>query len=972
MKRLLSVVVLIVSLFIVQAQSEYVNPLVGTDQHGHTFPGAIVPFGAIQPSPDTRLEGWDGCSAYHYSDNRIYGFSHTHLSGTGCSDYGDVLVMPFIGEPSIDKDLYSSTFSHKNETAQAGYYAVKMDNGIQVELTCSKYVAMHRITFPSKGKRGIVLDMTHRDKVLASAISCEKDEIVGFRRSEAWNPNQYCAYSIKTSSPIAHVEYYLDDNLVKGADVRGENCKAIIYFDESVKSVILKVAISAVDIEGAQRNQTEFIDFDFDKLHTTATEVWNQELGKIKVESKDKEILGNFYTALYHCYTSPYLYSDIDGRYRGQDGEIHVVDGKHKMYTVFSLWDTYRALHPLLTLIDRKRTEDFLYTFINQYREGGMLPVWELSAYETWCMIGYHSIPVILDAYIKGIHPYDVNEMLQAMIHSAKLNRLGRTEYAKYGYIPGDMENESISKTLEYAYDDWCIAQFAKLIGNNDVYEEFIERAYFYRNILDPNGFMHGKVNGGFIEPFDPTEVNNYFTEANSWQYSTYVPHDIPGYIQIMGGRQRTEDFLDQLFHGSSVMTGRNQSDITGIIGQYAHGNEPSHHAIYLYNYIGRYDKTIELAKQIMTKLYTTQADGLCGNEDCGQMSAWYVLSSLGFYPVCPGSNIYDLGYLMFDRATIQLENGKQIIIRKIGKGSNVARITINGTSVNIMNFRYEDIENGGEIVFEMTNRESIQGKAIPAANIHHYPPTIPYFSTDQKNFSNELNVSILKYQPKGNNVVFDDKILNETVIYYTTDGSTPAPTHGTLYTKPITLHENTTLKAIAYHKNLGASRIAIAHYTQYNKDKSVNYITKPDPQYFAGGEDGLIDGMQSSTNWRVGGWQGFTGDFEAIIDLQSGKYIHSVTASCLEDTRAWIFYPKQIEVYISKDGVNYELFGQIPGIGSVKSEETKTHEFTVKGDAVGRYLKIKVANYGTLPEWHISAGQQAWLFMDEIKIDAE
>ncbi|MBO7648707.1 MAG: GH92 family glycosyl hydrolase [Bacteroidales bacterium] len=564
-------------------QSQYVNPLVGTAEHGHTFPGAIVPFGAVQVSPDTRLEGWDGCSGYHYTDNRIYGFSHTHLSGTGCSDYGDVLIMPFTGTPSIHNSEYSSTFSHKNEHANAGYYHVMLNNGIYVELTAGKRVAMHRYTFPKKGAKGFVIDLTHRDKVLASGITINGNEIVGFRRSEAWNPDQYCAFSIIPSSPIQKIEFYKDDKLVKETDVRGENCKAIVYFSEKVKTVTLNVAISAVDIAGAMNNQKELQGKTIEQVMAEAVAAWDKELGKIKVESANKEYLKTFYTALYHCFTSPYLYSDLDGRYRGQAGEIHEGDGKHQMYTVFSLWDTYRSLHPLLNIIDRKRTEDFLYTFMQHYRQGGMLPVWELSAFETWCMIGYHSVPVILDAYVKGIHPYNPQEMLKAMVHSAKLDKLGRTEYARYGYLPGDADNESVSKTLEYAYDDWCISEFARLIGDDKTKNEFAERALFYRNILDPNGFMHGKINGGFVEPFNPTEVNNFYTEANSWQYSTYAPQDLPGYIKMMGGMERTESFLDRLFTSSSVMTGREQSDITGVIGQYAHGNEPSHHAAYLY-----------------------------------------------------------------------------------------------------------------------------------------------------------------------------------------------------------------------------------------------------------------------------------------------------------------------------------------------------------------------------------------------------
>ena len=630
MKKIASLLITVLAVATSFAQSQYVNPFVGTAEHGHTYPGAILPFGAMQLSPDTRLDGWDGCSGYHYSDSRIYGFSHTHLSGTGCSDYGDILVTPFIGDPSVVNEKYALSFSHKNENAEPGYYVVKFDNGITAEMTAANYVGVHRYTFPKEGKHGIIVDLQHRDKTLESSMTMKANDLVGYRRSEAWNDDQYCAFSLKTSVPAESVVYYVDDKPVNVKEIKGTNCKAVLYFPERVKEVTVKVAISAVDVEGAINNQTEVRDFNFDKVHKNATGIWNKELGKIDVSSDNEEFLRVFYTALYHCFTSPYLYSDLDGRYRGEDNRIHKVEGGHKVYTVFSLWDTYRTLHPLLNIIDQKRSGDFLYTFMNQYRQSGYLPMWELSAYETWCMIGYHAVPVVLDAYVKGIKDFSAEEMLKAMITTANLNKLGRPEYAKYGFVPGNMENESVSKTLEYAYDDWCIAMFARALGDNSIYDEYIRRAQSYKNLIDNNGFMHGRMNGGFATPFNPREVNNFYTEANCWQYTTYVPHDFTTYIELMGGPNRMERFLDRLFNSSSEMAGRDQADITGVIGQYAHGNEPSHHAAYLYNYVGKPDKTQAMVKKILTSLYSSKPDGLCGNEDCGQMSAWYVMSSLG------------------------------------------------------------------------------------------------------------------------------------------------------------------------------------------------------------------------------------------------------------------------------------------------------------------------------------------------------
>lgn len=981
------------------AQTQYVNPFVGTAEHGHTYPGAIMPFGAIQLSPDTRLEGWDGCSAYHYSDGRIYGFSHTHLNGTGCEDYGDILVTPFAGDPSVINEKYALSFSHQNENAEPGYYVVKFDNGITAEMTAANYVGMHRYTFPKEGKHGIIVDLQHRDKTLASSMTMKANDLVGYRRSEAWNPDQYCAFSLKTSVPAESVVYYVNDKPVNVKEVKGTNCKAVLYFPENVKEVIVKVAISAVDVDGAIHNQTEVKDFNFDKVRKNATEAWNGELSKIKVETDNEEYLRVFYTALYHCFTSPYLFSDLDGRYRGEDQQIHKVEGDHKMYTVFSLWDTYRALHPLLNIIDQKRSGDFMYTFMNQFRQSGYLPMWELSAYETWCMIGYHAVPVVLDAYMKGIKGFPADEMLKAMILTANLNKLGRPEYAKYGFVPGDMENESVSKTLEYAYDDWCIAMFAKYLGDDKVYDEYIRRAQSYKNIMDNNGFMHGRMNGGFATPFNPREVNNFFTEANCWQYTTYVPHDFTTFIEMMGGLQRMERFLDRLFNSSSEMAGRDQADITGVIGQYAHGNEPSHHAAYLYNYVGAPYKTQEVVKRILTTLYSSKPDGLCGNEDCGQMSAWYVMSSLGFYPVCPGSNQYVIGYPLFKSATVRLENGKQIVITKDSEKPYIQSVMLNHKPLKRSYITYEEISNGATIEFVMGDTPSstwgVGKDNIPVSkiDIQKRIVPVPVFSTDKVSFQDRTKIAIrmpeVSFDNSTRKVTAEEKSKMEKVtseekakpmnvsrfqavddglykIYYTLDGREPSPQTGVLYTNPIAIDRNVTLKAIAVDVKGNTSKVAVAHYVRYTRDKDLTYITKPNPQYFAGGEVGLVDNLRGKVNYRIGGWQGFTTDCEVVIDLREKKPVTQVGAGCLEEQRAWIFYPQGMEVYVSDDGKDYKLFGKTT-LNVTRSEGAHIQDLNVKGKATARYVKIIIKNYGKLPEWHLSAGQQSWLFVDEV-----
>lgn len=963
--------------------TQYVNPFVGTDFHGHTYPGAIVPFGAVQLSPDTRLDGWDGCSAYHYSDSVVYGFSHTHLSGTGCSDYGDVLLMPFIGTPSIINTAYCSNFSHENETATPGYYSVLLDkNKIFVELTASQYVGVHRYTFPKDDSlKGFIIDLKHRDVVNSSSFAqVDKKVLVGHRNSYAWNPHQNLAFAIKTSKPIQRIDYYIDDQLVENVDstgIEGKNCKAVVYFKSNVSTVEIKVAISAVDIQGAQNNMTEVKRKRFDKVKEEAQNQWNQALEKIKVETPDLELKRNFYTALYHCMTSPYLFSDLDGRYRGQDQQIHQVENGRKIYTVFSLWDTYRALHPLLTLIDRQRTEDFLYSFMKHYEQGGMLTFWELAGYETWCMIGYHSVPVILDAYIKGIDNYDHESMLQAMIESAKLNKLGRPEFAQYGYIPGDKEHESVSKTLEYAYDDWCIAQFAKAIGNNDVYQEFIERSQYYKNILDRKGFMHPKINGGFITPFDPTEVNNHFTEANSWQYSTYVPHDFETYIQLIGGEASAEAFIDSLFATSSSMGGRKQVDITGLIGQYAHGNEPSHHAAYLYNYLGKSWKTQELVRRILKSLYTSKPDGLCGNEDCGQMSAWYVLSSLGFYPVCPGDNQYAIGSPLFDRATIQLENGKNIQIWCYNQKPENCYITLASIQQKTLKqsfFTYDDIKDGALIEFSMSETPNKQlGSEYnwrPKSKVASTITMVPYFSTSNKSFGDSMLLEIKLYEPSSrlrNRQFAYPKQTDQ--IYYTLDGSTPTLA-STKYEEPFFINTTTTLRAAAFNEKTGFSKVVEGNYVQFIKDKMISIKSTYGSQYTAGGDDGLIDNIRGAENFRLGGWQGYQDqDFEATVDLLSVKEINEIGAGFLEDIKSWIWFPNKVTFEISDDNEHFELYGTVENTHPDNDYTPKVEDFSVKKKANARYIRVKAENYGTIPDWHLGAGYPAYIFIDEILI---
>ena len=648
----------------------YVNPFIGTGGHGHTYPGASAPFGMIQLSPDSRYDGWDGCSGYHYSDSTIYGFSHTHLSGTGVSDYGDLLIVPQIGKPRIDPGYlsdkgYQAKFSHENESASPGYYSVKLeDPEIDVELTTTERCGIHKYTFQEEaGKKFILLDLDHRDKTLAANFKqIDKQTIQGSRISEAWATKQNFFFHVELSQPYQKARQIYS----KG------RTKLLLVFPKETKEILLKVGISAVDEDGARKNlEMEIKDWNFNKTRAEVTKMWNSELDKVTFKTDDKDVMTVFYTGLYHSYLAPNLYFDVDGRYRGRDDKIHTLDSSYdEHYTVFSLWDTYRGTHPLFTITQQQRTRWFANTFLRQFREGGDLPVWELAGNETECMIGYHSVSVLADAMAKGLIDSDQAELIQAMITTSNLDEFGKQEYAAQGFLGTGDEPESVSKTLEYAYDDFCIAQFLKYAANGteDLNSEaealYRNRAYNFLNIYDPKSkFMRGRRGAQWVGNFDPAEVNFNYTEANSWQYSLYAPHAIHTLTEVLGGPDSLEAWLDRLFTTEMELSGRHQVDITGLIGQYAHGNEPSHHMAYLYNYTRHPDKAQYYIDRIQKEMYANAPDGLSGNEDCGQMSSWYVLSALGFYPIAPGLPYYDIGRPLMNQASLELENGNTLII---------------------------------------------------------------------------------------------------------------------------------------------------------------------------------------------------------------------------------------------------------------------------------------------------------------------
>ena len=977
--RMFMAVIILLCVIVAQGQrltqyTHYVNPFIGTAGHGHTYPGATYPFGMIQVSPDTRLEGWDGCSAYHASDDIIYGFSHTHLSGTGCSDYGDILLMPVTGDISLKEYDWASPFHQSTEKASPGYYQVGLDKyGIGVELSATKRTGFHRYTFSASDQPGVVLDLQHRDKVIESGLTITgDDEVEGFRFSNAWAKEQRIFFVIKFSKPFSTVLLESNGEEIEGGkEAVGENIKALFRFFPFAESerMSVKIGISGVSIEGARKNlEMEIPDWNFNRVKDRAQAAWAKELSKISVMGGSYKQRMVFYTALYHTMLSPNLYMDVGGRYRGRDMEIHQANG-FDYYTVFSLWDTYRALHPLLALIDQKRTNDFINTFIRQYEEGGLLPVWELSANETFCMIGYHSIPVIADAYLKGIRGYDAVKAFEAMKNSAEQDHLGLKYYKSQGFIPGDKEGESVSKTLEYAYDDWCIAQMAKEMGNEDDYQNYIQRAQYYKNIFDPStGFMRAKLNNQWFSPFDPYEVNFNYTEANAWQYNMYVPQDITGMVELHGGDSIFAATLDQLFSAESETTGRDQADITGLIGQYAHGNEPSHHMVYLYDYVGQPWKTQELVHQIMKDFYTTERDGLCGNEDCGQMSAWYVFSALGFYPVTPGSDIYAVGTPQFPFTKIKLENGKSFIIRANNISLNnfyVQSCSLNGDPLETPFISYQEIMNGGELVFDMGSQ--------PKKNWGTYLTDSRSAILDKSKVIRDHLIQPVPFVQQGENTFFDSTTITlssldpDAKISY---AISQQQYH--FYTQPITIHETTTLTAFAQKEGGEPSFTIESTFQKIPENRKITLNTQYASQYAAGGDIALIDFQKGGENFKTGVWQGYEGvNLDAVIDLGEIQDINKISVGFLQDVNSWIFFPVEVEFYTSSDGENYTLAG-------VSIHEVSQKDYTIRTleqwsdldpSVSARYVKVVAKTAGICPEWHPGAGKKCWIFVDEIKV---
>ncbi len=809
-----------------QDPTRFVDPRIGTGGHGHTYPGATLPFAMVQLSPDTRLEGWDGCSGYHDSDRVIYGFSHTHLSGTGISDYGDVLLMPMTGPPKLENGAaagpdqgYASRFEKSTERAEAGFYAVELaDYRIGVELTVTERAGFHRYRLPAGRQAHVIVDLEHRDRVVDAGLTVVGDrEIEGFRRSTGWAEDQVVYFVARFSRPFAAPGLAAGDRI------------AALSFGDAGGELMVQVAISAVDVAGARGNlEAELPDWDFDAVRRAARRRWSETLARIEVEGGSAATRRIFYTALYHSLIAPNLYSDVDGRYRGLDRAIHRAEGR-RHYTVFSLWDTFRATHPLYTLLERERSREFIDTFLAMYLQGGRLPVWELAGNETDTMIGYHAVSVIADAWVKGIRGFDQELALEAMVDSANREHFGLAAYARQGFVGSRDDGESVSKTLEYAYDDWCIAQMAS-------------------------------------------------------------------------GLEREE-------------------------------------------------------REILTSLYGDTPEGLSGNEDCGQMSSWYVLAAVGLYPVTPCSPDWLVGVPLFTRVQLRFEDGESFTIRTEGEGERVVAAALDGEPLTRSYLRHEEIVAGGELVLSLgaesgwgsaprdRPRSAVSGERILAA---------PYAVADSDAFRGSLEVALASAD------------AGVTIRHARSEAGPFA-----VYEDRIALRDSATIHFFA-EKEGALSPTVEASFHRIPHDWQIELAYEPNRSYTAGGPIALIDGLRGTRAWRTGSWHGYQlTDFEATVDLGEIRTIRRAGASFLQDVRSWIWMPTEVVISVSEDGVTFHQVARLGhDVPSGDDETVYLRELTAELEAArGRFVRIFARNLGPIPDWHPGHGDLSFIFVDEILI---
>lgn len=780
---------------------DFIDPFIGTGFHGHTYPGATLPFGAVQLSPDTRAGNWDACAGYHYDDSTLTGFSHTHLSGTGCIDLGDLLIRPTTQtvDPSRQPMYAPAAFRHEDEKAEAGYYAVLLhEEGIRAELTATAHTGVHRYTFPKESTPTVIVDLKHsldNEHIYESSLQVvNPHEMTGMRNTRGWSDNQRIYFVIQCSQPFEKATLISNQKALEGKEAEGTDLQALLKFkDHTSEPIVMKVGLSIVSVENARENlQAEVEGFDFDAVKQAAYHTWNDAVSAIKVEGGTEEQKTNFYTALYHSMVVPNVVSDVNGQYRRHDQTIGQLSQGTVQYSTFSLWDTFRAWNPMMTLIDTTLVTNMIHSFLHIYDASGELPLWPLSAGETGTMIGYHSASVIADAYMKGIRGFDAEKALEALVVSSEKNQKGADYYISKGFIPSNIKKESISCLLEFAYDDWCIAQLAQALGKQEIYDTYIRRSQQYLNVFDgaTRFFRPKRMDGNWETPFNPNEVGRAYTEATAWQYRFFVPHDVNGMVQLFGGKEAFTSALDDIFHTDAQVDG-DLVDITGLIGQYAHGNEPSHHIAYLYNYIGQPWKTQAMTRRLLDEMYAPTPEGIVGNEDCGQMSAWYILSSLGLYAVCPGSNEFTFTTPLFEKATLQLANGKTLTITANHPEKNlyIDKVELNGKEIETNFVTYEQLMGGGELHFSLTDqpnrKRGVTADSAPYSFTKEAVVSIPHVDKDLNLFMDSVTVNLAT-------------ATAGATVHYTLDGSEPTQ-QSPIFNAPLVLKNTTQINAKAF-----------------------------------------------------------------------------------------------------------------------------------------------------------------------------
>ncbi|WP_162150104.1 GH92 family glycosyl hydrolase [Saccharicrinis fermentans] len=980
----------------------YVDPMIGTDGIGHTFPGATVPFGMVQLSPSNDFKSWNWCSGYHYSDTILKGFAHTHISGAGLAGLGDILLMPTVGvvqlNPGTEDDPasgYRSRFSHKSEKSTPGYYSVLLDDyNVKVELTASERVGFHRYTMSKPGVLNVIIDPTHNimERIVETGVEIVSNTTLrGFKRCEGEGGARTVYFYAKFSKPFVSYGVAKGDSIMEGEKrLKGTNTKAYIQAKLKHDEVLeIQVALSFVGYQGAKANlNAEVQGKSFDDVKRLAQSKWEEKLNKMIVTGSSQADKRTFYTAMYHSFISPNLISDVDGRY-WLEGKVYQSD--FPQYSNFSTWDTFRALNPLFTIVEQEKTAEFVNSLASRYTETKVgLPVWECMGHDNVCMIGYSAVSPMVDAAlknIKGIQPEEVYEAVKAAAmslekHSPNYDKNGMDYYLKMGYVPGEL-NCAVSKTTEQNYYDWCISALADRLGKKDDAALFAERSVGYKNLYrSDKKRLYSKYTTGEwremkLNVWDDLIAN--YVSGNIWGYSAFVPHDVNGLMELIGGKDEFAKWLDDIFLDTTSIDGHTHVDISGFIGKYGHGDEPSQHMPYLYNYAGQPWKTQERVRQVISEFYHDKPDGLVNNDDLGQMSAWYLFSAMGFYPVCPGDMKYMIGSPLFKKVVINLENGKQWIIKANNdpkKNIYIQSVTLNGEPYTKSYLTHEQIMNGGNLVFEMgaapNKKWGVLPEDRPISKVH----------TEK---ANRLPQITHKPFDKDRSEVFEEayqvKLVCNTEkadIYYTLNGDIPHK-NSKRYKKPFVIHKTTNLKAIAYADGMQPSFVYDRTYyagRRFGDLKDgfprITMITRPKK---FGDSDGnmLMDLKVGSGSFNDGRWTGFDGeDMVATIDFGQAISIDNVSIGYLSNTAVWIFPPSAMVIRASLDDDKYEIIGSKKWRFSQEELEgpfVKREEFTFKSQKI-RYLNIEVSNYGIVPDWHAAAGHKGWMFVDEILIN--